>query len=273
MKISINDMVNIDYDYAKNAIKRFLREELGNTGLSGYVIGLSGGVDSALSYFLATEAVGSDKVLALIMPDSSVTPKEDIEDAKDLVRIKGGQVQIINIDPIVEVYKSSIPIYEKSDLVPIGNIRARIRMSLLYFYANKLKRLVLGTGDRSEITIGYFTKYGDGGADLLPISNLLKTQVRRLASMLGIPERVAYKPSSPRLWEDQLAEKELGVSYETIDLIIYGLFDKGLDIEEFTKITGIDKSVVERVLELNRKTQHKRLQPASIPFRDVIRYL
>jgi NAD+ synthase len=272
-KISINDVINIDYNHARKTIENFLANELEKSKRSGYVIGLSGGVDSATSYFLAAEAVGIDKVLALIMPDSTVTPKEDVDDAKELVKILKGKVQIIDINPIVEVYKSTIPAYEEKDVVPLGNIRARIRMTLLYFYANKLSSLVLGTGDRSEETIGYFTKYGDGGVDVLPISTLLKSQVRRLAVNLGVPEKIAFKPSSPRLWSGQEAEKELGVSYDTVDLIIYSIFDKKIDIDVFVKNSGINRAVVEMVLDMNKRSEHKRSLPSSLDVKSVIKYI
>ena len=140
-------------------------------------------------------------------------------------------------------------------------------MILLYYYANKHNYLVLGSGDRSEILIGYYTKYGDGAVDLLPIGCLYKTQVRHLAIHLGIPPKIAHKPSSPRLWPGQMAEEELGLSYTEIDLILYGLFDKGLKPDEVAEATGIELDKVYRVIEMHKKTRHKRALPPipSIP--------
>lgn len=273
MVITINDVKNIDYEFAKKNIEKFLKEELEKSGRNGYVVGLSGGVDSALSYYLAAEAVGIEKVLALIMPDINVTPKEDINDAKDLVKRLGGDVHIIDISPIVEVYKSTIPVYQESDEVPLGNVRARIRMTLLYYYANKMSRLVLGTGDRSESFIGYFTKYGDGGVDIMPISSLLKSQVRALAQKLGVPDNVALKPSSPRLWSGQMAEKELGISYDQVDLVIYSVVDKGYPINEASKLTGISLDVFDKIFKMHNESEHKRVLPKSLDLENVVKYL
>ena len=273
MKITINDVTNIDYEYARKNIEKFIKQELESSGRNGYVIGLSGGVDSALTYYLASESVGIEKVFALIMPDTTTTPKEDVNDAKDLVKRLGGQMHVIDISPIVEVYKSTIPVYKEEDNIPLGNVRARIRMTLLYYYANKMSMLVLGTGDRSESFVGYFTKYGDGGVDLLPISSLLKSQVRKLAQKIGVPDNVALKPSSPRLWVGQLAEKELGISYDQIDLIIYSVIDKGYSPKEASEITGISLDIIEKVLNMNKNSEHKRSLPKSLSTSEVIRYL
>ncbi|WP_292320217.1 NAD+ synthase [Caldisphaera sp.] len=271
--ITINDVINIDYEFARKNIEKFIKNEIENSGKKGYVVGLSGGVDSATAYYLAAEAIGIENVIALIMPDVNVTPKEDINDAKDLVKRLGGQMHIIDISPIVEVYRSTLPIYQESDEVPLGNVRARIRMTILYYYANKMSRLVLGTGDRSESFIGYFTKYGDGGVDILPIGSLLKSQVRRLAQKLGVPDNVALKPSSPRLWSGQMAEKELGISYDQIDLIIYSVIDKGYSIKEASELTGVSIDVYEKVFKMNRDSEHKRILPKSIEVDKVIKYL
>ena len=272
MKITIDDLVNLDYGSIESKIGSFIANTLESSSVDGYVIGLSGGVDSSTAAALAVKYVGSDRVFALILPDSSVTRKEDVEDAKALARDLGIEYHIIDIAPIVEVYRSSLPIYEDEDKdrIPMGNLRARIRMTLLYYYANKMNRLVLGTTDRSEWLIGYFTKYGDGAVDVEPIIVLYKTQVRRLAKHLGLPDKIAFKPSSPGLWPGHMAEKELGVSYEEVDLVLYALFDKGLKPESIPEATGVSKRVVERVLELIRINEHKRLPPHQPKIEEVI---
>ncbi len=272
-KITLDDVTRIDYERAQKAIGDFIRWFLEDSGVKGFVIGLSGGVDSATTYYAAVKSVGVDKVQALIMHDSVVTPKEDVEDAKALVSAVGGTVHIIDIAPIVDAFTSAIPIYEPSDVVPVGNLRARIRMSLLYFYANKMSRAVLGTGDRSEAFLGYFTKYGDGGVDLLPIAPLLKSQVRRLAIRLGVPEKVAFKPSSPRLWAGQTAEGELGVSYDQVDLVIHALEDLGMSPEQAAEATGVSLEAISRLLSMHRASEHKRRMPPSPPLSEVVRYL
>ncbi len=270
-KVTLDEIVNLDYEKISNRIGEFLVSKLEEAGAEGFVVGISGGVDSATTFALAVKHVGKEKVLPLIMPDSEVTPEEDVRDAKELVELFGLKPHVINIAPIVAVYKSAIPIYENDevDKIPLGNTRARIRMTLLYYYANKLNRLVLGTGDRSEILIGYFTKYGDGGVDLLPIGILYKNQVRRLAVHLGVPEKIAFKPSSPRLWPGQTAEGELGVSYEQVDLVLYSLFDLKIPPEEVPEATGVPEEVVKRVLDLHKRSEHKR-QPPPTPPLDIV---
>lgn len=266
-KITLEDVVRLDYERIAKGIGLFLKEKVEEAGAEGYVVGLSGGVDSATALTLAVKALGRGKVTALVMPDTDVTPGEDIDDAVSLGKRAGVETHMINISPIVEVYRSSLPIYSggDEDKVPLGNLRARIRMSLLYYYANKLNKLVLGTGDRSEILIGYYTKYGDGGVDVLPIGILFKNQVRRLALHLGVPEKVALKPSSPRLWPGQTAEGELGVKYEQVDVILYAVFDLGLDPGAVPEATGIPRKIVDRVLELHKRSRHKRVPPPAPP--------
>ncbi|MEB3787595.1 MAG: NAD+ synthase, partial [Desulfurococcales archaeon] len=230
-RITLDDIARLDYDRLSKELSSWIRDRVEEAGVEGIVVGVSGGVDSATTLALSVKALGKERVLGLVMPDSTVTPSEDMEDAKSLLESLGVRYHVIDIAPIVDVYKGSIPVYEDEDgpdRIPVGNLRARIRMSLLYYYANKKKLLVAGTGDRSEILIGYFTKWGDGAVDILPIAILYKTQVRRLAASMGVPERIAFKPSSPRLWRGQTAEGELGVSYEQIDLVLHAVFDRGI---------------------------------------------
>ena len=263
--VTLDKIVNIDYGKVAEYLTRFLEDYLSESGARGYVVGVSGGVDSATTLALAVKAAGPERVTALVMPDTSVTPEADVEDALSLARSLGVRVYTIKIDPIVEVYRSALPFYEseEADRVPLGNTRARIRMTLLYYYANKYGYLVLGTGDRSEYLLGYFTKYGDGAVDVAPILVLYKSQVRRLALHLGVPERIAFKPSSPRLWPGHLAEKELGVTYDEVDLVLHARFDLGLDEGEIPAATGVDEAKVKAILDRVRASEHKRRPPAA----------
>jgi NAD+ synthase len=260
-RVTIEDVVDIDYGLIEGYLRRFIESELRESSRGGYVIGLSGGLDSSTTLALAVRSIGREKVLALVMPDPEVTPEADVEDAVSLARALNVRYNVINIAPIVDAYKGAIPVYEseEKDKVPLGNLRARIRMTLLYYYANKLDYLVLGTGDRSEILIGYYTKYGDGGVDIAPLAVLYKSQVRKLALHLGLPERIALKPSSPRLWRGHEAEKELGVSYEQVDLVLHSKLDLGYAEEEIPEATGVPEAVVRRVLEMYRRSEHKRV--------------
>ncbi len=251
----------LDYDYAITRISQFLRDMLRKTGASGYVMGLSGGVDSSVTLALAVRAVGRDRVKVLIMPDRETTPKEDVEDAISLASDLGVEYIVIDIADIIDAYAKHVPFFDRNHRIATGNLRARIRMTLLYYYANKNGLLVMGTGDKSEILLGYFTKYGDGGVDLLPIGDVYKTQVRELGRRLGVPEKILVKPSSPRLWPGHLAEEELGVKYEIIDAVLYRYVDLGMDIESIINELRIDREIVISIIKRVHANEHKRLFP------------
>ena len=145
----------------------------------------------------------------------------------------------------------------------LGNLRARIRANIIYYYANLKNFLVLGTSDKSEYSIGYFTKFGDGSADLLPISKLYKTQLREFAKMLGVPNNIITKKSSPNLWKEHIAEDELGITFEEIDCILYCL-EKRLSIDEIIKKTEIKRESVEKIYQMHENSWHKRLPPKMV---------
>ena len=197
-------------------IIKFIRNEVTRADSNGVVLGLSGGIDSSVALFLATKSLGNNKVLGLILPDKTVSQQTDMDDAIEISQKLGIQYHIIDITEFKKKYMDILPIERKS----IGNLIARIRMNFIYYYANIENKLVLGTSDKSELMIGYFTKFGDGAADILPLADLYKTQVRELAKYLNLPEKILLKKSSPSLWKDQTAEDEIGMNYEKIDLIL-----------------------------------------------------
>jgi len=250
----IDEIKNQDYASITKTIEGFLSEQIEKNHAKGIVLGLSGGIDSAVLAYLCKRKL-EEKTLAIIMPDTSITPKIETEDALKMIALTGIEYKLVDIKPIVNEYTMYLEPNEKSR----GNLRARVRTNILYYYANMKDYLVLGSSDKSEYQIGYFTKFGDGAADLTPIISLYKLQVREIAKYLGVPENVISKKSSPHLWKDHEAEGELGVAYEEIDSILYCLFEKKLSIEETSNITQIEKSVVEKIYELNINSEHKRL--------------
>ncbi|MBS7649649.1 NAD+ synthase [Candidatus Bathyarchaeota archaeon] len=254
-------------DFAKvvGEIIDFVRGEVKKSGASGVVLGLSGGIDSSLTAALCVRALGSDKVLGVIMP-TSFTPKEDLEDAFELARMLNIKTLLVNIDEICEAFVRSLNIDPEDTRIriPLANIRARVRMIILYFYANLYNYLVVGTSDKSEYLIGFFTKYGDGAADFFPIRHLYKTQVRELASYLGLPERIVRKPSSPQLYPGHKLSDELPVDYPVIDLILVGLFEMNLPADKVSEEIGVPLEIVNNVLHRYLRSIHKRAGPPMV---------
>lgn len=266
----VEKVVNsLDYTKVSSKIIDFLAYYLAKYKKRGYVLGLSGGLDSSVTAALAARMVKSDRtrVKALIMPHRDVTPKQDIQDAIKLAENLGIDYDVIDIADIHSSILSKvtmlIPDEKGSHRIKVadGNLSARLRMCLLYYYANANDALVLGTSDRSEMLIGYYTKYGDGAADLLPIAMLYKSQVRALARYLGIDEGIVMKRSGPMLWQDHYAEQELGMSYEEIDSILYCMMDLRLGIDDITRICNIDREKVVRVKGMVEASRHKRSYP------------
>jgi len=251
----------LDNSRVEREVCSFVRRKVEEARARGIVMGLSGGLDSSVVAYLAVRALGADRVKALIMPDHRVTPKEDLEDAWAVARELGMEAKEVEIAPMCDAIVERHPYRAEGNVVAMGNVRARVRMVLLYYAANVMNMLVCGTGDKSEVMIGYFTKYGDGGADILPIGDLYKTDVRRLARHLGLPERIASKPSSPRLWPGQTAEGELGVSYDIIDPTLYLVYERGHKPEEVASRIGVSLDVVNAVIRMVEGSRHKRAMP------------
>lgn len=252
----LKEIVEKDYQSILEKIGKFLVKEVAQRSSSGVIFGLSGGIDSAVIAILCTKFL-KDNSLALVMPDSKITPKKDTEDALNLVDKFGLEYKLIDINPIYNEYSK----YIEPNPLALGNLRARIRANILYYYANAKNLLVLGSSDKSEFLIGYFTKFGDGAADLLPIVSLYKTQIRQFAKLIGVPDVIISKKSSPSLWEGHVAESELGVSYEQIDSVLHCVVDKSLSQSETANFTGIEPSIVDKIYKLYKKNEHKRITP------------
>ncbi|MEZ0290645.1 MAG: NAD+ synthase [Sulfolobales archaeon] len=242
-------------------ISNFVNEILSRSGSRGVVIGLSGGVDSSVVATLLAHSIEPSKILGVIMP-TSFTPREDIEDALWLADHLGIDRALIPIDDITDLVTNKVLATERYlDKMSIANLRARIRASILYLYANARRYLVAGTSDKSEYILGYFTKYGDGAADFLLITHLYKTQVRRLGRWLGLPERIYAKQASPQLYPGHKATDELPADYEILDQIMYALFDLGMKREEVIERLGFSREIVDEIIKRYKNSYHKRSLP------------
>lgn len=239
-------------------IQHFLSEKLRKTGTKGYVLGVSGGIDSAVVLKLAVNAVGRDKVLGVVMPERD-SPMEDMRDAGELCKALGVKHEVVDISAAVDAFKKAVG--GSTDKMALANIKARCRMIVLYNRAGTQGRLVLGTSNKSELLMGYFTKHGDGAADLEPIGDLYKTEVRELARTLGLPEKLVRKAPSAGLWRGQTDEAEMGISYDRLDAILLGI-EQGLPDKDVAERAGAPVQEVERVARMVRMSAHKRKFPA-----------
>jgi len=257
--------LSLDFRKAEQVITDFIKVKVREAGASGVLIGLSGGGDSSVCAALSVRALGTSSVKVVHMPDVESDPISTLI-ANKVANNLGLELEIINITDIVNAFLKSLGTdYESSDKLVRGNIKARSRMIILYAIANKENMLVIGTSDRSEFLIGFFTKWGDGAGDLHPIIGLYKTQVREFAKYLNLPTEVISRPSSPDLWPGHTAEGELGLTYDEIDEILYRLFDEGRQPSEVPRISGIPEESVKKVVRLYERTKHKRVL-ANGPF-------
>ena len=263
-------LLEMDFSETQKRICRFIKEYAQNIGAKGIVLGLSGGVDSATIAGLSSLAVGGENVIGLMLPEKENFNQKDIDDAKVVSDQFHLETQVCDMSEALSGLYKAVPAFDQSDRLCKGNVKARTRMIYLYYYANKQNRIVCGSSDKSETLMGYFTKWGDAAADIAPIMDLYKTQVRKLAMYLGIPKELALKPSTPALWPNQLAESELGIKYDTLDLILYGL-ERFMTPEEIATQLEIEKDLAEKVKSRWVANEHKRRMPLApkIGFRTV----
>lgn len=242
--------------HAEATIHQFLRAHVAQAGATGVVIGLSGGIDSALTARLAADALGPRAVTGVMLPDRRDDPLRD--ETRAYAAALGIEWTEVAVDRAVAAAVDALG--GKLDREAAGNVTARLRMTLLYGLARPRNRLVAGTGNKSELLLGYFTKYGDGGVDLLPIGDLYKTEVRALAETLGLPEAVRGRAPSAGLWEGQTDEGDLGMAYAELDRILRGLEELRTE-EEIVRITGLPAAAVEAVVARVERNRHKRRMP------------
>ena len=218
----------------------------------GVLFGLSGGLDSAVVAALS-KRIFPQNSLAIIIPCHSL--EADINDALDFVNKFNIPYKIVDVSKVYDSFIHLLNDKENEGSIKLAeaNIKPRLRMTTLYYFANKLNYLVVGTGNKNEIIIGYFTKYGDGGADILPLGNLLKSQVRELAKYLDIPKKIINKPPSAGLWEGQTDEKEIGISYNQLD--------------KYLRTGKLNNKIIEKKIQDKiNNSAHKRTTPAKPPF-------
>ncbi len=245
----------MDYEKIAAEIQNWIREKVKQAGARGVVIGLSGGIDSSCTAVLCKKAL-KENVLGLTMPCHS----DPLDERHAILIAEKFDIRREKID-LTSLYDKFLEILPDGDLMAKSNLKPRLRMVTLYFFANANGYLVCGSGNKSELTVGYFTKYGDGGVDLLPLGGLYKTQVRKLARMLGIPKEIIEKSPSAGLWEGQTDEGELGITYESLDKIL-----RAMDEEKFEKI---EKKDIENIKEMIKKSDHKRKMPEIFDIRDL----
>lgn len=249
----------IDSPHTIRLIENFIRTRVSESGVDGVVIGVSGGVDSAVITSIAVRALGPEKINAFFYP-SLTTPSDDLGDVKELCSILGVKLTIIDIQNIIQSFSDAIGKPEDNDALEWMNLKPRIRQSIWYFFANKLDCLVCGSSNKSELMIGYYTKFGDGAADILPIGDVYKTHVYQLAEFLELPEKFLEKSPSAGLFEGQTDESEIGMTYTKLDSILFGLELFRTD-EEIADRLVIPISEVKKVRSMIYKSEHKRRGP------------
>ena len=250
-----NDL-SIDTDLTRQILTGFIHTEITRAGFSRAVVGLSGGIDSSLSCTLAAEALGAENVLGVRMPYKSSSP-ESLEHAQLVIDKLG--INSLTI-PITELVDPLFERFPKADPIRKGNAMARARMIVLYDQSQAFKGLVIGTGNKTEILLGYTTLYGDSACALNPLGDLYKTQVRQLARAMDLPEVIIAKPPSADLWVGQTDEGELGFTYAEVDQLLYLLVDERYNPDDCIAV-GFSETFVRAVIDLIKKNHFKRIAP------------
>ncbi len=259
-------MIDLRFSKAELEARRdhlttFIRERTAAAGVDDVVLGLSGGIDSTTVAYLAVEALGAEHVHGLVLP-ARVSSEDNMSDAERVAKDLEVSYDVFEVEPVIETLLEAYPAAE-GDHEAVGNARARVRAVFNYLVANRDGRLVLGTGNRSEAAVGYFTKYGDGAVDCHPIGNLYKGQVRQLAASMGVPEDLVTKTPTAELWADQTDEDELGIDYDTLDSILATHIDGPLSKAATVRLLEVDEETVEMVRGLYAASEHKRNVPPA----------
>jgi NAD+ synthase len=249
-----------ELDRVVDSITDFIHEITTEAGAERAIIGLSGGIDSTTTAHLLVDALGVDAVHGLVMP-GRVSDEDNMSDAERVALDLGIEYDVIEIQPLVDQLVGTLPEVE-GDQLAVGNTRARVRAVLEYLLANHESGLVVGTGNRTEALVGYFTKYGDGAVDCHPIGRLYKQQVRQVGRHLGVSETLVAKTPTAGLWAGQTDEDELGIDYDTLDAILALHVDGDLSAGATARLLAVERETVTRVGRMVERSEHKRTPPA-----------
>lgn len=248
----------------KTRICEFIETEVSNADATGVVVAMSGGIDSTLTAMLAVEALGDDRVLGLGLP-SSTQPDDQLSEARTIADGLGIEFREIDLRPVLDMFEETVAstVSPENGAGAIGNVIARLRMICAYYVANTQSRLVCGTTNRSELLLGYFTKYGDGGTDLYPLGDLYKTEVYSLAYHCGVPRRIIEKDPTAGLRVDQTDEADLGARYDVIDRLLRRVLDYGERIDTTVEALSIESETAVQIISRHLDTMHKRAAPPT----------
>ena len=239
-------------------IKQFISGKIREANADGVVIGVSGGLDSAVVLKIATLILPNEKITPVFLPEST-TPELDTTHAHKIGQECDFDLITIPIDHLVKAYMT-IPEITEPNQLSLGNLKARIRMNILYFIGNSTNRLILGTSNKSELLLGYFTKFGDGASDIAPLGDIYKTQVKELARYLEIPDDIITKPPTAGLITGQTDEDELGLGYDAIDKILFGL-ERDISVAKLAEILHLADGKIEEIKSRVEYNRHKRKFP------------
>jgi len=254
---STAQLLTLDQRLVEQVLCAFIADQVHKNGFQNAVVGVSGGLDSAVVLALVQRALGAPHTFALLMPYRLSAP-ESLELGQTLCNELGVAHETIDISPSVDAYFDRFPATEK---LQIGNKCARERMAVLYDFSSRRHALVAGTSNKSELLVGYSTLWGDSAAAFMPIGDLYKTQVFALARQLNIPAAIIARQPSADLWQNQTDEGELGITYKALDEILFLLIDRRLPPEQVAA-QGHDAAAIERISRMIRNSQYKRTMPA-----------